>query len=165
RVMWYYDTVQSGFLPNRPAQGASLVSGGSVLVMGADSNALFPMARNILREIDLAGNSLRETNIDAVNAQLRAQGHGIIYSFTNDAQRLPNGQTAVIAFTERTVNISGTPTNYVGDMIVVLDDNFQVTWAWDAFDHLDINRGPVLGEIVQPGGTEPSTAVPLLPAV
>src|SRR5262249_40314139 len=143
----------------------SLLPGGSILVMGANSNAPFPMSRNILREIDLAGNSLRETNIDAVNAQLRAQGHGIIYSFTNDAQRLPNGQTAAIGFTERTVNINGTPTNYIGNMIVVLDGNFQVTWAWDGFDRLDVNRGPVLGEVVQPGGTEPSAAVPSLPAV
>ena len=100
--------------------------------MGANGDAPFPFSRNILREIDLAGNSLRETNIDAVNAQLRAQGHGIITSFTNDAQRLPNGQTAAIGFTERTVNINGTPTNYIGNMIVVLDSNFQVTWAWDA---------------------------------
>src|SRR5262249_1052219 len=67
-VTWYYDAPQAGFLPNRPAQGASLVPGGSVLVMCADGNAPFPMSRNILREIDLAGNSLRETNIDAVNA-------------------------------------------------------------------------------------------------
>jgi len=165
RITWYYDVPQSGFVPNNPAQGASLVPGGSVLVMGGNNFAPFPLSRNVLREIDLAGNSLRETNLDAINAQLQAQGHGTITSFTNDAQRLPNGQTAAIAFTERTVNINGTPTNYVGDMIVVLDDNFQVTWAWDAFDHLDINRGPVLGEIVQLGGTEPSTAVPLLPAV
>ena len=165
QVMWYYDASQAGFLPNRPAQGASIVSGGSVLVMGADSKAPFPMSRNILREIDLAGNSLRETNIDAVNAQLSAMGHGIIHTFTNDAQRLPNGQTAVIGFTERTVDINGTPTNYIGDIVVVLDANFQLTWAWDAFDHLDVNRGPVLGEIVQPGGTEPSAAVPNLPAV
>src|SRR5207249_4969910 len=139
KVTWYYDALQAGFLPNRPAQGASLVPGGSVLVMGADSNAPFPMSRNILREIDLGGNSLRETNIDAVNAQLRAQRHGIIYSFTNDAHRLPNGQTAVIGFTERTLNINGTPTNYIGNMIVVLDGNFQVTWAWDGFDRLDVN--------------------------
>jgi arylsulfate sulfotransferase len=164
-VTWYYDSSQAGFLPNNPAQGASLVPGGSVLVMGANSNAPFPLSRNILREIDLAGNSLRETNIDAVNAQLRTQGHGSIHTFTNDAQRLPNGQTAAIGFTERTVNINGTPTNYIGNMIVVLDSNFQVTWAWDSFDHLDVNRGPVLGEVIQPGGTEPSAAVPLLPAV
>jgi arylsulfate sulfotransferase len=165
RITWYYDVPQSGFVPNNPAQGASLLPGGSVLVMGGNSFAPFPLSRNVLREIDLAGNPLRETNLDAINAQLSAQGYGTITSFTNDAQRLPNGQTAAIAFTERTVDINGTPTNYIGDMIVVLDDNYQVTWAWDAFDHLDVNRGPVLGEIIQPGGTEPSAAVPHLPAV
>jgi len=165
RVMWYYDSAQAGFTPNNPAQGASLLPGGSVLVMGGNSFAPFPLSRNVLREIDLAGNPLRETNLDAINSQLTAQGHGVITSFTNDAQRLPNGQTAAIAFTERTVNINGTPTNYIGNMIVVLDDNLQVTWAWDSFDHLDVNRGPILGEVIQPGGTEPSAAVPLLPAV
>src|SRR5262249_12634677 len=34
-----------------------------------------------------------------------------------------------------------------------------------AFDHLDVNRGPVLGEILQPGDIGPTTAVPVLPAV
>jgi arylsulfate sulfotransferase len=165
RITWYYDSPQAGFVANIPAQGATLLPGGSILVMGGDSLAPFPLSRNVLREIDLAGNPLRETNLDAINAQLTAQGHGVITSFTNDAQRLPNGQTAAIAFTERTVNINGTPTNYIGNMIVVLDDNLQVTWAWDGFDHLDVNRGPVLGEVIQPGGTEPSAAVPLLPAV
>jgi hypothetical protein len=165
QVTWYYDASQAGFLPNNPAQGASLVPGGTVLVMGANSDASLPMSRNVLREIDLAGDSLRETNIAAVNAQLTALGHDIIYSFTHDAVRLPNGQTAVLGLTERTVNVNGTPTNYVGTMIVVLDANFQVTWAWDAFDHLDVNRGPVLGEVLQPGSPEPTSSVPLLPAV
>jgi hypothetical protein len=35
--------------------------------------------------------------------------------------------------------------------IIVLNKNFQVSWVWDAFDHLDVNRGPVLGEIVHAG--------------
>ena len=165
QVTWYYDPSQSGFVANNPAQGASLLPGGTVLVMGADSHATLPMSRNVLREIDLAGNPLHETNLAAVNAQLTALGHDIIYSFTHDAQRLPNGQTAVMGLTERTVNINGTPKNYVGNMIVVLDENFQVTWAWDAFDYLDVNRGPVLGEILEPGATEPTAAVPNLPAV
>jgi hypothetical protein len=120
---------------------------------------------NVLRETDLASNPLRETNLDAVNAQLTAMRHEVIYSFTHDVQRLPNGQTAVVGLTERTVTINGTPTNYVGDMIVVLDKNFQVTWAWDAFDYLDVNRGPTLGETVQPGVVGPASAVPSLPAV
>jgi hypothetical protein len=165
RITWYYDSPHAGFVANLPAQGASLLPGGTVLVMGGDGYAPLPVSRNVLREIDLAGNSLRETNVDAINAQLRAQGHGTITSFTNDAQRLPDGRTAAIAFTERTVDVNGTPTNYIGDVIVVLDQDFRLTWAWDAFDHLDVHRGPVLGEVIQPGGTEPSAAVPLLPAV
>jgi hypothetical protein len=50
-------------------------------------------------------------------------------------------------------------------MVVVLDQDFRVTWAWDAFDYLDVNRGPVLGEVTQPGAADPSAAVPNLPAV
>ena len=50
-------------------------------------------------------------------------------------------------------------------MVLVLDPDFQVKWAWDAFDHLDVNRGPVLGEVTLPGSPEPTAVVPLLPAV
>jgi hypothetical protein len=164
RVVWYYDLSHSGLKPG-PAMGTSLVPGGSVLLMGVGPDAPFSNSRNVLREIDLAGDALRETNVAAVNAQLAALGHGSITSFTHDAQRLPSGQTAVIGLTERTVDVNGTPTNYVGAMIVVLDNDFRVTWVWDGFDHLDVNRGPVLGEVVQSGGPEPTSAVPLLPAV
>ena len=71
----------------------------------------------------------------------------------------------MLAYTERTIDINGTPTNYVGEMVLVLDQDFQVKWAWDAFDHLDVNRGPVLGEVMLPGSPEPTAAVPVLPAV
>ena len=149
RVTWYYDSPPSGFTLTNPGQ--SLVPGGTVLVIGVDRYAPLPASRNVLREIDLAGDPLRETNVAAVNAQLAALGHDTIHSFHHDAQRLPDGRTAAIAFTERTVDINGTPTNYIGDMVVVLDADFRVTWAWDAFDHLDVNRGPVLGEVMLPG--------------
>ena len=165
-VVWYYDITQAG-LHGVPAMGADLLPGGTVLLTGADSRAVFPTAQDVLREIDLAGDTLRETNIDAVNAQLKAMGHDVIYGFTHDVQRLPNGQTAVIGQTERTVTINGKPTNYIGDDVVVLDKNFQVSWVWDSFDHLDVNRGPILGEIVQPSSRNvaPEAAVPNLPAV
>jgi hypothetical protein len=163
-VNWYYDSSQAGFRFNLFGI-ARLLPGGTVLLAGADSRAPFPTSENVLREIDLAGNTLRETNLDAVNAQLTALGHDIIYGFHHEVERLPNGQTAVIGLTERTVNIHGTPTDYVGDMILVLDNNLQVAWAWNAFDHLDVNRGPVLGEVVQPGSGAPTSAVPRLPAV
>src|SRR5262249_43913145 len=137
RVVWYYDVSQSGFTRTYPGQ--SLAPGGTVLVLGVDRYAPKPGTLDVLREIDLAGNVVRETNIDAVNSQLTPLGLNPIFSFTHDVQRLPNGQTAVIGSTERTIDINGTPTDYVGMSIVVLDGNLQVTWAWDAFDHLDVS--------------------------
>jgi arylsulfate sulfotransferase len=163
RVEWYYDTSTSGLTASHGGQ--SLVPGGTVLLMGVGPDAPLPTSRNILREIDLAGDVVRETNLAAVNAELASRGLDAITSFTHDIERLPNGQTAVLGLVERTVNINGTPTDYIGHMIVVLDTNLQVAWTWNAFDHLDFNRGPVLGEIVQPGQAGPTTAVPRLPAV
>ncbi len=164
RVVWYYDVSQSGLTHTYPGQ--SLVPGGTVLLLGVDQHAASPGTLDDLREIDLAGNVVRETNIDAVNAQLTAQGYHPIFSFTHDVERLPNGQTAVIGSTERTIDINGTPTEYVGMTIIVLDKNFQVSWVWDAFDHLDVNRGPVLGEILHAGDPDQVAAsTPILPAV
>src|SRR5262249_18381885 len=115
--------------------------------------------------IDLAGNPVRETNLAALNAQLAALGHEPIHAFHHDAQRLADGTTVALALTERTVDVNGTPTNYVGEMVLALDADFQVKWAWEAFDHLDVRRGPVLGEVVRPGSPEPTAVVPNLPAV
>ena len=101
---------------------------------------------NTLREVDLAGDTLRETNVDAVNAELAALGQHSITDFNHDAQRLPNGDTAVLATTPRTINVKGKPTPYKGDMVLVLDQNFQVAWAWDPFNWLNVHRLPTLGE-------------------
>jgi hypothetical protein len=38
----------------------------------------------------------------------------------------------------------------LGDMIVDLDENLQVVWAWNGFDHLDVNRAASLGETCAP---------------
>jgi hypothetical protein len=163
RVTWYYDLTGSGF--SLIKAGQSLVPGGTLLLNGVDQYTPVPTAPDVLREIDLAGNPVRETNLAALNAQLAALGYGAINAFNHDVQRLADGSTVALALTERTVDINGTPTNYVGEMVLVLDADFQVKWAWDAFDHLDVNRGPVLGEVVAPGSPEPTAAVPLLPAV
>lgn len=163
QVMWYYDLSDAGFTLVRVGQ--SLVPGGTLLVSGADRYTPIADATNVLREVDLAGNPVRETSVAVLNAQLAAMGHGAINAFNHDVQRLADGSTVALALTERTVEINGTPTNYVGEMVLVLDADFQVKWAWDAFDHLDVNRGPVLGEVVLPGAPEPTASVPRLPAV
>ncbi len=163
QVMWYYDISQSGFTLTKLSQ--TLLPGGTLLTNGADRYTPVPTAPNVLREIDLAGNPIRETNLAALNTQLAARGYEPIHAFNHDAQRLPDGSTVALTLTERTLDINGTPTNYVGEMVVVLDHDFQLKWAWDAFDHLDVNRGPVLGEVVGPGSPEPTAVVPILPAV
>ena len=53
-------------------------------------------------------------------------GKPSITDFDHDAIRLPNGDTAVLATTQKVIDVNGTPTTYVGDMVLVLDKNFQV---------------------------------------
>jgi hypothetical protein len=163
RVEWYYDHQQSGLGITTMSSG-TLLPGGTVIGMGSDRDSV-RNNQDVLREIDLAGNPVRETNLAAVNAQLTALGHEISYGFHHEVQRLPNGDTVVLALTERKIDINGTPTNYIGDMIVVLDEDFQIAWVWDAFDHVDVNRGPVLGEIAIQGAPGPDSIVPDYPAV
>jgi hypothetical protein len=163
RVTWFYDLNTSGF--SFSAADQSLVPGGTLLVNGVDPYTPVPGAPNVLREIDLAGNPVRETNLAALNAQLTARGYEPVHAFHHDVQRMADGTTVALSFTERSIDVGGTPTNYIGEMVLVLDSNFQVKWAWDAFDHLDVHRGPVLGEITEPGSPEPAGILPVLPAV
>jgi hypothetical protein len=41
---------------------------------------------------------------------------------------------------------SGLPVDIIGNMVLVMDANWQVVWYWDAFDYLDVNRAAILGE-------------------
>ena len=138
---WYYNDPTAR---NYGTEGLSLVPGGSVLVLGGNLNSVGD--GTVLREINLAGDTLHETNVNALNTQLTALGKRTITDINHDAQRLPNGDTSLIAHTEKTVNLNGQPTQYLGDSILVLDQNFQVVWTWDSFDWLDTNRLPTLGE-------------------
>jgi arylsulfate sulfotransferase len=52
----------------------------------------------------------------------------------------------VLAITSTIINVRGKPTQYNGDMVLVLDQNFQVAWAWNAFTWLNVHRLPTLGE-------------------
>jgi hypothetical protein len=148
RLVWYYDPLASG-LVGIGLPGSAPLPTGTVMLGGRDSHR--PLGLNVMREIDLAGNPLRETNIDAVNAQLRARGQEIIYGFHHEFLRLPSGDIATLGWTQKTIDVGGTPTRYAGDMLLVLDQDLQVVWTWDAFDHLDVNRAPLLGELCGPG--------------
>ena len=90
-VEWYYDQVANNF-----ANFATrVVPGGTVLLLGG--NVGVAAQADTLREIDLAGDTVRETNVSAANAELAVLGQHSILDFNHEAARLPNGDTAVLA--------------------------------------------------------------------
>jgi hypothetical protein len=171
RPIWYYPAF------NDPSQAGGLLTrvlpGGTMLVLANGKNSVdATTSLQILREIDFAGNALRETNASRVREQLDAMGLAsdcvaggsvcAATTFHHDAIRLANGHTLVIGSQERmypagTQGSSG-PVNILGDIVVDLDQDFQVAWYWDAFAHLDVNRAAILHETCanpQQGGCPP----------
>ncbi len=156
-IIWYY-------YPNDKSHASVLtrpLPGGYFLTLQSDpawsENAI---ALQFLREIDLAGNIVRETNMGAIQQQLVALGavdggpcttisnptvgSSCVGSFTHDAiQTLPNGWLAVLVDCEKIFpagtqpqpnDTPGLPVDIIGDMIVVLNANWQVVWYWEVFD-------------------------------
>jgi hypothetical protein len=139
RVLWYY-----GGDPNdRPSLIHPVPGGTFFITLGEEG-----LEGQLLQEIDVLGNVVRETNRRRVSEQLLAMGHDEIGAFHHDAIRLPDGRTAVIASVERLLEGVQGPqlVDILGDMVVVLDRNWQVDWAWNSFDHLDVTRQATLNE-------------------
>ncbi len=65
-----------------------------------------------------------------------------IENLNHDIQLLPNGDTAVIATDSEVIPLNGTPTTYLGNQVIVLNQNWQVVWDWDAFNYLSTSRLP-----------------------
>lgn len=131
-----------------------VLPGGRFLVLSEGANSVNEMRRlQIVREMDLAGNIMRETNVGRLAEQL--EGRGIhsdckkggkecVSGIHHEAIRLPNGHTLVIAGIERmfpagTQGSKG-PVDILGDLVIDLDADFQVTAVWNSFDHLDLKR-------------------------
>ena len=134
-VIWYYDPVANGFL----GYAQNLEPGGTVMMLGGQAVGV-AAGYDTLRQVDLAGDTLRETNIHAVNAELAAMHQPQILDFDHEAKLLPNGDTVVVASTPKTVNYKGRPTRFIGNMVIVLDQNFHPTWVWNSFRWLNTNR-------------------------
>jgi len=83
------------------------------------------------------------TSVDINNALAAAMCTGCnitVLGTHHDFVLLPSGHPIVLASTER--NISGT--TVIGDVLIDLDQNHKPVWLWNEFDHLDINRRPML---------------------
>jgi len=106
----------------------------------------------ILREIDPAGHAVRQTSVARINSQLESLGApDSIGAFFHEAIRFPDGKTLVGSSVERMLEgvqgiPAGSPEDVLGNMILSLDDDWQVVWYWDAFEKLDVDRGAILNE-------------------
>jgi len=149
-VVWYYNT--PGLLDGRGSWMSRWVPGGTGLIIDVSEP---PDSHLLLREIDVAGNILRETSLFAVNEQLIALGkepltriNRFVDPFHHDAIRLPNGHTAVLLYRRKVLVDTQGPgeVEVLGDDIVVLDEDWKVVWTWSGFDYLDPHRTALLNQ-------------------
>ncbi len=118
----------------------------------------------ILRKVDLLGQTILETNAARVNEQLVALGKRPITSFHHEVRPIGGGRVMTLGAVEQILeDVQGAgPVNVLGDMIIVLDQEMNVLWTWDAFDWLDVSKAAVLNEICTPtaGGCPPFYKTP-----
>lgn len=133
RVLWYF-----------PAQ--------ALITRMQPGGFFFTMNFTTLTEYDLAGNVVLRTNSSILNEQLAAKGYPQMTSFNDHETRiLPNGNILILGGRDETSTVyqGGTPDNpvdIIGDMILVLDHNMQLLWAWDSFAHQDLSRVATLDD-------------------
>jgi hypothetical protein len=139
------------------------------------------------REVDLAGNTVLETNASAISEQLVVMGQKPITGIHHEVRRMvgptsaaPTGYIMMLASSE---NISPTeaecyfdpttlgaqggtctsPVDISSDQIIILDPStLKVVWNWDETKYFDLNQAPPLGETCHypgGGGCPPITAI------
>ncbi len=150
-ILWTYthegsnpDTVQPiKLLPN--GHFLVLISAATPNVSSIASNPA-PGTINVVREVDLAGNTIRELTLANFSRSLAALGYKFkLLGFHHDVLALPNGHLVLLAnLVKSFTNLPGFPgaKDVLGDLLVDVDSNFKPTWLWNTFDHLDINRHP-----------------------
>ncbi len=135
-IVWYYDFPKSIGIAN-PIK--LLPNGDFMILIGPVPATPSPNAINSLREVDLAGNTVHEFTLADLQTAINNAGYSYTVSnMHHDFLVLPNGNLVVIINSGRVVNGK----SLLGDGIVELDQNYNVVWMWDAFDHLDTSRFP-----------------------
>ncbi len=132
--IWYYDLDPTYY----PFTFKLLPNGHFLFSMGnADGDSL-------IREVDLAGNNIRELGIITLQQRMQAAGFNFVpTSYHHDFVPLANGHVIVLANVLKDfTDLPGYPgtTQVVGDALIDLDENWNPVWAWNGFDHLDVNR-------------------------
>ncbi|MDE3201121.1 MAG: aryl-sulfate sulfotransferase [Acidobacteriota bacterium] len=107
-----------------------------------------PGTIDVVREIDLAGNTIREIKLSDLSSALAAKGYNFdLGNLHHEVLALPNGHWILLASLYQSFDnlpgYTGT-TKVLGDVLIDVDPNGQPVWVWNTFDHLDINRHPYL---------------------
>ena len=131
--IWYYDIgAKNTMTPFK------LAPNGHILLYVYEATGVF------LREIDLAGNTIREMDIPTLDQKMQAAGYDFVpTNFHHDILPLANGHVIVLTNCIQTFdNLPGYPgtMQVLGDGLVDLDENWNPVWAWNSFDYLDVNR-------------------------
>jgi arylsulfate sulfotransferase len=137
-IVWYY-----GY------QGTSggpwlvkLLPNGNMLMI-----LMYPGNNSGIREVDLAGNVVRQIDLSTLSQSLQNAGYNIqLVSIDHDVLLLPNGHLLILTTDSRVfTDLPGYPgqTTVLGNAIIDVDQNNHPIWVWDAFDHLDVNRHPI----------------------
>ena len=145
-IIWYYQFTAIGGALVQPIR--MLRNGHFLLVLAQTSTSTpAPDDTNEIREIDLAGNTIRSLTVPDLNTRLANAGYAITAIVVHhDVIELPNGHWVfLIALRKDFTDLPGFPgtTSVLGDAIVEVDDNLNPVWVWNAFDFLDVNRHPL----------------------
>lgn len=153
-VLWGYapgNAIPAGAGP----QPVKLLPNGHFLISFASSNSAGDATDSVTQEVDLGGNLIWQMTVAQLNAALAAapasctECNVSVLGTHHDIAILPNGHLIVLADTTQVV--SGT--TVTGDVVIDLGDMENVggsnpnhvpqpAWAWNEFNHLDINRRP-----------------------
>jgi len=144
-LIWYYNYPNPQSRLPEPIK--LLPNGHMLLVLGTGSsapiNGLLPPdngTTNVIQEIDLAGNLIRQLTLNDLNSKLASAGYNFVaLTMHHDILPLPTGHTIVIFNILK--NVGGN--DILGDVLVDLDPNWNPVWTWSTFDHLDVNRRPI----------------------
>ena len=148
-VLWYYAPYDGLLgLMTRP------VAGGYFWFIG--NNSTDPYLTPI-REIDVAGNTVVETNIGRINEQLSAAGQMPLTGVDHELRTMPNGNILMIGSLDKVLG-SGIQNgaDILFNELVVLNPGLQVTWSWNAVTcgncatQLPPTRAAILGETCTP---------------
>lgn len=149
-VVWYYQPWdgEGGYLTRAQI-------GGYFWFIGNPSTDPYQQP---LREFDVAGNTVIETNVGRISEQLMAAGQPAITDVDHELRTMGNGNILMIGSTDAVLgpDIQG-GADIIYNILVVLNPSMQLAWSWNSVTcgncatELPPTRAAILGETCSTG--------------